>query len=688
MRRVFKACMGVGMALLAGRMPAGDAALPPHPRLLLDRADIEALKGRVAQAPWPAVWSAYTNTVNESLARPVELPPRGGNWSHNYVCPEHGTRLQRGRALAPWQWEHRCPVGPHILLGDPARAHLDFDGVAIGAMHDRFARLLADAGVVYQVTGERRYADKAREILLAYADRYLGYAVHDNAGRPRVGGRVASQPLSESMWLIDMAQGADLVWDTLSDEQRRAVETKLFRPALDQVILPNKLGIHNIQCWNNSAIGLVGYLLGDAALIHAAVDDPGRGFRSQIRRGVRDDGMWCEGASGYHVFALRGLWPLAEAARHCGLDLYDARFKSMFDGPLAQVMPNFTLPNVNDSEAVPLVRRAADLYELAYARWHDPRYLPVMSGARQDNLALWYGVPVLPPAGTSPELRSHNSPASGYAVLTRGAGEAATWVQVKYGPHGGGHGHYDKNGMILYARGRVVMPDAGMHLYGSPLHGTWDKTTVAHNTLVVDEASQAEAEGRCLAFGSTRGVDFAMTDAGDIHAGVRFVRTVALLDETLAVIVDRVQADTPHVFDLACHVTGAWHTLPEGRPWAPPPVAGYSHIGGATSRLSATGLAVAADATLTIAGGVPTEYITGTGVGASTADPVPILLMRRQAKATTFVWAVSPEARPVALEATPAGDAGTAVQVRSGDRHWTLTVDPEAGRDRFMAEAL
>ncbi len=80
--------------------------------------------------------------------------------------------------------------------------------------------------------------------------------------------------------------------------------------------------------------------------------------------------MWCEGASGYHFFTIEGLWPLAEAARHCGLDLYEARFKSMFDGPLALAMPDLKLPNFNDSGTVSLTSRA-DLYELAFARWHD-----------------------------------------------------------------------------------------------------------------------------------------------------------------------------------------------------------------------------------------------------------------------------------------------------------------------------
>ena len=113
-----------------------------------------------------------------------------------------------------------------------------------------------DYGLIYQVTGDEKYARKAREILLAYAERYLTYPMHNNQGKPGKGGRVASQSLTEASWLIDMVQGADLVWTTLSDTDRKAIADKLLRPALNEIILKSKLGIHNIQCRLNSAIGL------------------------------------------------------------------------------------------------------------------------------------------------------------------------------------------------------------------------------------------------------------------------------------------------------------------------------------------------------------------------------------------------------------------------------------------------
>ncbi len=145
--------------------------LPPHPRLLLDASDVKALKQRIAQKSWDVQWRDFKAGVDKTLAVAVELPPRGGNWSHNYVCPQHGARLKRGRQLGPWEWEHHCPIGDHVLRGNPTKANLDFDGNAIMEVHGSFGRQLVNLGVVYQVTGEPHYAAKAREILLAYADK-------------------------------------------------------------------------------------------------------------------------------------------------------------------------------------------------------------------------------------------------------------------------------------------------------------------------------------------------------------------------------------------------------------------------------------------------------------------------------------------------------------------------------------
>jgi hypothetical protein len=691
-RRVIEVwCFGILWCLVFGFwcLPAVAAS---HPRLLLDNAGIVQLKQRITNAPWAkAEWQQLVSKEEKELDEPIVLPPRGGNWSHHYVCPTHGARLQTGKKLGSWQWEHICPVGKHVLKGDPSSAATDFDGVAIADIHENYATEVIDHGLVFEVTGDERHARKAREILLAYADRYLTYPLHDNDGKPGKGGHVASQSLTEARWLIDLLQGADLIWSTLNDADRHLIADKIIMPALNDVILPSNLGIHNIQCRLNSAIGLAGFLLDNQTLITRAVDGP-VGYRAQLEQGVLGDGMWIEGSSGYHFFTIAGLWPLAEAARNSGVDLYTPKFKSMFDGPLKLAMPNLTLPNFNDSGAVSL-QSEADSYELAFARFHDPAYVPLIEkSSRRGRLALLFGETQLP-AGSKTELGSHNSTASGYAILQQGTDSDATWLCLKYGAHGGGHGHPDKNHFILYAGGQILAPDAGVHAYGSPLHGGWDKTTLAHNTLVVDEISQAPATGKCIAFGRERGVDYVITDAGPIYPGVRFIRAAAMLTPNLLVFVDQIDADAPHTFDLAYHQIGEWQDLPDGTAWTPPSGAGYKYLTQTTVRTNGSDAMVlktkipdAGRASITIASGEPCEIITGYGALKTTEDLCPIVIQRRHAQRAVFVWAITTDGSAISLQLSPvhdsednrpAGNDVTCVQVETSKRQWTLLVNPQ-----------
>jgi hypothetical protein len=659
---------------------------------LLNAEGVAELKQRIGNAPWAkADWDQLKAGVERSFSQAVALPPRGGNWSHNYVCPVHSVRLSQGKQIGPWQWEHICPVGNHVLRGDASKATLDFDGNSIAGVHSRYAQETINAGLVYQVTGDSRYATKAREILMAYTQRYLSYALHDNQGAKGRGGRVASQSLTEATWLIDYAQGADLIWNTLTEADRQAVAEKVLLPALEQVILPRRLGIHNIQCRHNSAIGLVGFLLGDQKLIARAIDEPAMGFRQQLEKGVQPDGMWLEGSSGYHFFTVAGLWPLAEAARNCGLNLYTPKLASMFNGPLSLAMPNLVLPNFNDSGTVPLASQS-DLYELAFARFGNTAYVPlVAAGQRRGRLALLFGATNLPPNGSIAAGHSHTT-ASGYTILQSGQGTNATWLCLKYGPHGGGHGHPDKNTFILYSHGEILATDAGTHAYGSPLHRDWDKTTFAHNTLVADKTSQEPATGQNLGFGDDHGTQYSITDAGPIYEGLKFIRTAVLLTPQLVLFVDQIQADRPHTLDLAYHQLGSWQDLPGGKPWPRSASSGYTHLTQARVRsLGTECLAFQTTNTngcrplLVLAGGEPTEVVTGYGVLNSSEDLVPLLLQRRRAKDTAFAWAVSLDGSPVSLRLLPVHDSeghelarsdSAHVKIENGARQWSLLVNP------------
>ena len=631
--------------------------LPPHPRLLFNREGVEALKARTEHHDWARKrWEALRREADGLLEEEVKLPPRGGNWWHWYVCPKHGAGLKTGKQVAQWQWEHVCSIDGEVFHGDPTRPDRDFDGCVLSGVHSRWSSRTRALGVAYQVTGDRRYADKAREILLAYTAMYPTYPLHNVHGAAKVGGgRAGPQSLDESTWLIPLCQGADLVWDTLSEDERRALAEQVVLPAVHEVILPHRMGVHNIQCWKNSAVGMAGFLLDDHDLIHEAIYNPDRGFVRQMEEGVGPDGQWWEGAWGYHFYTLMALWSLTEAARNCGVNLYGEPLKAMFDAPLELAMPNLRLPAFNDSGEVD-VGRSARYYELAYARYGEPLYATALAqGDRRDDFALWFGADELP-AAPAMTWQSANYPNTGYAVLARGEGDQATWLCLKYGPHGGGHGHPDKLSFVLYARGAVVAPDPGTARYGTPIQRSWYRTTLAHSTLVVDQTSQGAAEGKCLAFGSKHGVDYVMAEAGPIADGVRFVRTAALVSEDLLLFVDQIACDRERLLDIVYHQHGTWEDMPPGEPWEAPDKSGYGHLRDATVRETDSAVTLAAvvaegqRVAVVLAPGEPTQVITATGVGAHVEDRVPLVLFRRRTQATALAWCIALDGEPPQLE--------------------------------------
>ena len=546
--------------------------LPARPRLLLRADEIPALKSRMERLDWArGFFEAEKKRADDWLGKTVALPPRGGQWWHWYACKKDGARLQ---TVSPT--EHKCTACGQIYSGWP------YDDVVLDRDHGALAGALRTLGLVYQLTGDARYAAKAREILLAYAERYTSYPLHNIHGKEAIGGgRVGPQTLDESTWLIPMCQGADLIWETLSDQDRERAATGLFRPAAE-VIRQHRMGIHNIQCWKNSAVGLVGLLLDDSGLVADAVASP-HGFRQQVVRVFSAEGQWYEGDWVYHFYTVSALLPLLEAGERCGLGLYafekDGRScRQLFSGPLDLAMPNLLLPAFNDSGTVNLKGQARS-YECALACYADPRFAEVIGGDRRNLEAFLVGVESLP-APPADAGGSRNFMAAGYAILEHGVGDGAAWLCLKYGPHGGGHGHDDKLNLLAYRRGVVLGIDPGTAAYGVPIQKEWFRATIAHNAITIDERNQTPAEGRCLAFGtdSAAKLSAALADAGRIYQGVVCRRAVALCGEHLVLFLDVVEAEAEHTIDSAWHNAGTWATAPAGTPVELPRKPGYMHL--------------------------------------------------------------------------------------------------------------
>jgi len=390
-----------------------------HPFLTLTAADLGDIKVKIRTEAWAKkIYGSLLKSANRLLKADLTVPDQQGQWSHFYACAACGSRL---RQKGPHK--HVCPKCGRVYSGEP------YDRVPITWMHHRLAKNAFLLGLVYQLTGDVRYAEKAKHVLMQYAEKYLKYPYCDNKGRPNRGGRVIATVLSESTWLVPIAQAYDLVADApcMSAQDREAIATKLLRPAA-LVCRGRGMGIHNISCWRNAAIGLAALAIGDAELASYAINSRS-GIKQQIAQGIQDDGVWFENSWGYHFYALGPLCDLAQACYNVGINVFNKRFKGMFDAPLLFAMPNGRLPAFNDCGSGGSIFSAAK-YEIGYRHYKDPRYVVVLSRTgRKGWQSLVYGLP-LPSKVPAVPAESRNFASSGVLVLRSGTGVDARYLAL------------------------------------------------------------------------------------------------------------------------------------------------------------------------------------------------------------------------------------------------------------------
>jgi hypothetical protein len=517
-----------------------------------------------AAAQWPAAYQ-----TKYGLSGP-DVPDAGGQWGQWYVCPKHGVSL---RYTAPST--HTCPIDNARQTGWP------YDDVIVSRRHDDLAVTARSLALAWRWTGEDKYGEQAAWILKSYAQRYAGFSLHDKDGKnTKSGAKAHSQTLDESVWLLPLAWAYDLVRESpfLTSEERLRIETDLFRGAVT-TIQRNDAKESNWQTWHNAAIGAAGFAIGDQEMVRAAIDGPS-GFRFQMKQSITSEGFWYEGAWGYHFYALDPLVQLAEAAARNAIDLYkeEPALRAMFETPLKVAFPNGRLPAFSDSKEVNLYGYDR-LYEVAYARYGDPRLAAVLGRNTRGLNALVWGVPELPKTEAAPQ-ESVIYQESGYAVLRAPKGDHT--VIAKFGPHGGWHGHYDKPGFVSYANGATMAVDPGTQSYAAPTHDTWDKVTVAHNTVVVDEGVQKESTGSLV---------WADLDAGEYRAarvsagpgavpGVTLERTLFVTAEYAIDLFDAVSTDgKSRKFDWVYHNEGTMAAEPALKDLPVlPKTNGYQHL--------------------------------------------------------------------------------------------------------------
>lgn len=489
--------------------------------------------------------------LDSVIAAGPAIPLEPGGWWHQYVCPEHHTELAFDE-LQDDSGRYVCPHGC-VLEGEP------YHGAWLVFRHQAMARFALQAAAVHASSGERRYGEYGKEIIVAYARAFPHYPVHPDAQPWMLKGRAFHQALTEAIWATTLIRAYLLLADNGMDFNDAKDELASFWEMLGRsmeqyhaiLTVERNQPENNYTAWLNAALCCVYAAQGDNDSLITVLERPG-GIRHHMEIAIQGDGLEFEGSVYYHVFVLRAYLIAAEMLDRIGLDGHSVRgngkrsIEGMLDVLTSIADASGRLPAWHDGPywRVPYSREIVEIFEIGYTKYRKPDYLRILrfyykelnnAAGRKGSLeALLYGADigdegVEASSTTSAEMAMSRScllPDSGFAVLRQRGNPLS--VTADFGPHGGSHGHYDKLNVMMDAAGKPLSPDRGTVPYGSELKKNWYPSTPCHNTVSINGRSQAQSAGRCLAYRSDAKGSFISMSANDAYDGVTILRHVAV----------------------------------------------------------------------------------------------------------------------------------------------------------------
>lgn len=258
--------------------------------------------------------------------------------------------------------------------------------------------------------------------------------------------------------------------------------------------------------------------------------------------GIDKDGGWWEKTIAYHIFTFDLVEEWFAAARKLqGVDYFPREYNGrrldmMLDWLVKMAPPGGEMPLFNDSQKLNLrnggaaLRMAKTLGRGDFFKAVNLR--EIKPAPSEPDLPK---IPLRTPGFASLLLEE-----SGYGIFRSGWEPDDFYGAVKFGEHGGGHGHFDKASIYVQAFSRPWLIDPG---YGQ-------RETYKHNTVVVDGRDQNPATGQLLAWHQGAALDMiAVSHHGyeDVvhRRAVFYVKPAMLL---VADVLDPVDG-RPHAYD-------------------------------------------------------------------------------------------------------------------------------------------
>ncbi|HWI62985.1 MAG TPA: heparinase II/III family protein, partial [Symbiobacteriaceae bacterium] len=251
-------------------------------------------------------------------------------------------------------------------------------------------------------------------------------------------------------------------------------------------------------------------------------------------------------------------------------------------------LPDGAYPHINDVVAVQKPAALVPMLETAYGWDGDPELGALLAEAlgdapRNTLEALLFGADRIERINALTPIGSYSN--KGLSILRDGS----AYLMVKHSDGGNEHDHFDRLGLSFMAQGEQMAPDIGTVYYGHPLHWSWFKTTLSHNTVLL--GGLPHPPGRAGVTVATDRVIDAWAEwpkSQDYYSGARFRRRIEWRGDHF---IDQFEVATemPTRVEYVFHTRGVLQTAPPGRPyteWNPLPP--YRHLTDLTARPVAT----------------------------------------------------------------------------------------------------
>ena len=459
------------------------------------------------------------------------------------------------------------------------------------------------AGTMYQLTGDVKYAQFVKDMLIKYAQIYPTLGLHPLI-KSDVRGKLFWQTLNDAVWLVHTANAYDCVYDFIDVKDRKFIEKNLFYPMVEFISNGNPSNyatfnkMHNHGTWSMSAVGMIGYAMGNKDLVAKALygsnKDGKSGFIKQLDVLFSPDGYFTEGP----YYQRYSIWPFMTFAQVIQNQQPELNIFKYRNGILLKSV-NSLLQCANNGEFFFLNDALLKTYEtqeivysvdIAYNNNQSDKQLLDIAGKQGSFIISDEGL-----ATAKAVYEKKNQPfefksillhdgskgdEGGIGILRNGEGNDRTCLIYKGTSHGLSHGHYDKLSIVLYDNGKCILPDYGAvrFLNIEPKNGgnytkentSWGMQTIAHNTVTIDNQSDFNGDFKVSSkFHSD--INYFESNNPEIqvisgiernaYAGVILNRTTALIQNKgfeypITIDIYKVKSDSTHQIDLPFYYYG------------------------------------------------------------------------------------------------------------------------------------